>query len=167
MSFGKKIEGKLHISYNDIHTLVSDLAEKIIDAKFKPDYILAIGGGGFIPARILRTFIDVPIISVTINFYNEDDTINDTPNIVQWIDCESLKDKKILIVDEIDDTRRTLKHLINMLNNEDVRDLGIAVIHNKIKKKELDITYPYFEGEKIDDIWVIYPWDICDKRPLV
>ncbi len=38
---------------------------------FKPDYIVAIAGGGLIPARILRTFINVPIISVTISFYND------------------------------------------------------------------------------------------------
>jgi hypoxanthine phosphoribosyltransferase len=35
---------------------------------------VAIGGGGFIPARILRTFIKIPILAVGIKLY--DDTTN-------------------------------------------------------------------------------------------
>jgi hypoxanthine phosphoribosyltransferase len=42
---------KLHISYNQIH-------ENLRDAVIRqPDIMIAIGGGGFIPARILRTFL--------------------------------------------------------------------------------------------------------------
>lgn len=44
---------------------------------FDPDltvFQVAIGGGGFIPARILRTFIKIPILAVGIKLY--DDTTN-------------------------------------------------------------------------------------------
>jgi uncharacterized protein len=56
---------------------------------------LAICGGGFIPAIILRSFIDIPIISVTINFYNKNDKITNNPNIIQWIDNLDLEKKNI------------------------------------------------------------------------
>ena len=71
---------------------------------------MAIGGGGFIPARILRTFIDVPIISVSVNFYDKKNNITTDPNLIQWLDnTVDLKNKKILIVDEIDDTKKNFK----------------------------------------------------------
>ena len=46
---------KLYYSYSDIHNLVKQGSIHLKD--FKPDYIIAVAGGGLIPARILRTFI--------------------------------------------------------------------------------------------------------------
>ena len=97
---------KLHYSYSDIHNLVKEGSLRL--KNFKPDYIVYIAGGGLIPARMLRTFINVPIISLTISFYNENNQILDVPKILQWVDKETIKGKNILIVDEVDDTRKTL-----------------------------------------------------------
>ena len=48
---------KIYLSYQDIHIAVQRSAERIIASDFMPDFILAIGSGGLIPARILRTFL--------------------------------------------------------------------------------------------------------------
>ena len=101
---------------------------------FKPDYIVAIAGGGLIPARMLRTFINVPIISLTISFYNENNQVMDTPKILQWIDKEVIKGKNILIVDEVDDTRKTLSYLVEFFK-QNSKKLGVFVVNNKIKDK--------------------------------
>ena len=56
---------KQYISYNNVHQLCQEAAVKI--KQFKPDLIIAIGGGGFIPARILRTFLkeeNVPTVRI-------------------------------------------------------------------------------------------------------
>ena len=158
---------KLYYTYDNIHNLVYNLADKIKESDFKPDYILAIGGGGFIPARILRTFIDIPILTLTLNFYDKDNKICNIPKIIQWIDTKNLKGKKILIVDEVDDTRRTLKYIVESLNTDKIVDIGIAVIHNKIKKKEIEFDIPYFSALEIHDQWVVYPWDTNGTRTLI
>jgi hypoxanthine phosphoribosyltransferase len=59
---------KKYISYNAIHKLVKNLAVSEID-KFQPELMVAIGGGGFIPARILRTFVKIPILAVALKLY--------------------------------------------------------------------------------------------------
>ena len=82
----------------------------------------------------------------------------------QWCDFTELKNKKILIVDEVDDTRGTLAFLVNKLKNEEniTKDnLGVFVIHNKKKEKvcnDLDIKY-YKSGIDIEDKWIVYPWE--------
>ena len=68
---------KIYYSYQDIHNLVKQSSFAL--KNFKPDYIVAVASGGLIPARILRTFINVPIISVTISFYNDKNEIMDIP----------------------------------------------------------------------------------------
>tara|TARA_B100000963_G_C22540620_1_gene632002 strand:+ start:40 stop:513 length:474 start_codon:yes stop_codon:yes gene_type:complete len=150
--------GKLHYSYSDIHNLVKEGSLRL--KNFKPDYIVAIAGGGLIPARMLRTFINVPIISLTISFYNENNQILDVPKILQWVDKETIKGKNILIVDEVDDTRKTLSYVVEFFN-QNSKNLGVFVVNNKIKEKVYKIPNDvlYISCRENTDIWINYPWD--------
>ena len=156
---------KLFYSYNDIHNICVEKAT-LINKEFVPDVILAIGGGGLIPARILRSKIDIPIYVVTLSTYDENNNPINEPRIIQWADFSELKNKRILIVDEVDDTRKTLKYLIDKLINEEKlhsENLGIFVLHNKKKDKQitlnnLNISY-YISGKIVEDKWIVYPWE--------
>ena len=52
---------KYYVSYNKIHSIMKDLSEQILASGFEPDYIVAIGTGGFIPARMIKTFINIGV----------------------------------------------------------------------------------------------------------
>ena len=54
-----RINPAYHHSYAQIHATVSGLVPKV--REFKSDVIIAIGGGGFIPARMLRTEVNVSL----------------------------------------------------------------------------------------------------------
>lgn len=156
---------KLYYRYEQMHDLCRNSSNKLIN-DFNPEVILAIGGGGLIPARMLRSSIDVPIYVVSLSAYDENDNPINEPRIVQWMDFENIRNKRILIVDEVDDTRKTLKYLVNKLvNDEQINrgNLGIFVLQNKLKDKEielneLEIGY-YNSGENVEDIWIVYPWE--------
>ena len=155
----------LYYRYEQMHYLCINSSNQLIN-DFNPEVILAIGGGGLIPARMLRSSINVPIYVVSLSAYDENDNVLNEPRIVQWMDFESIRNKRILIVDEVDDTRKTLKYLVNKLVNEEQinrENLGIFVLHNKLKVKEigltdLDIGY-YNSGENVEDLWIVYPWE--------
>ena len=156
---------KVFFSYNEIDTSCRKSAELIQDS-FNPDVILAIGGGGLIPARILRAKLNIPIYVVSLSTYDENDTPISEPRIVQWMDFSEFKNKRILIVDEVDDTRKTLKFLVDKLTKEEglfSTNLGIFVIHNKLKEKEIDYRqlniYYYHSSLDVEDNWIVYPWD--------
>ena len=156
---------KVFYSYDEIDASCRKSAKFIKDS-FKPDIILAIGGGGLIPARIIRNELNVPIYVVSLSSYDEDDKSIDEPRIVQWMDFSSFKEKRILIVDEVDDTRKTLDFLINKLTKEEgifSTKLGVFVIHNKIKEKTVSDrhlnVYYYHNAEEVEDKWIVYPWD--------
>ncbi|CAR24723.1 HPT1 [Lachancea thermotolerans] len=124
---------KQYISYNNVHQLCQEAAVKI--KNFKPDLIIAIGGGGFIPARILRTFLkeeNVPtvrIFAIILSLYEDlasESSMEEKPGVTvnrtQWIDYEQCKldlvGKNVLIVDEVDDTRTTLHYALNELEKD-------------------------------------------------
>uniref|UniRef100_A0A060SYR4 ARAD1A13992p n=1 Tax=Blastobotrys adeninivorans TaxID=409370 RepID=A0A060SYR4_BLAAD len=137
---------KTYISYNNVHKLCQEAAVKI--KEFKPDLMIAIGGGGFIPARILRTFIkepgakNIPIQAIGLSLYEDMGTGDavEQPGVevvrTQWLDFTTLSKhsgdligKHILIVDEVDDTRTTLHYAVSELQKdvlEQAKKLGRA-----------------------------------------
>ncbi|KAG7662908.1 HPT1 [[Candida] subhashii] len=156
---------KMYISYNNVHQLCQESADKI--KAFAPDLIIAIGGGGFIPARMLRSFLKEPgqpnvrIMAIILSLYEEIDNGNgiEIPGTqvvrTQWIDYHQSKidlvGKNILIIDEVDDTRTTLHYAVSELK-KDVEEqskakgvdptstkFGIFVLHDKQKQKRADL----------------------------
>jgi hypothetical protein len=158
---------KYRFTYQDIHRTVRSLAGRVTAAGYNPDVIVAIGTGGFIPARMLRTFIDRPILTVGVAYYDEDNKPTDNPRKVQWIEEaeRALKGRKILLVDEVDDSRATLEYCVRELMSHGPSSIAVAVLHNKRKEKRGAMPTEvclYLAGLDIDDKWVCYPWDATD-----
>jgi uncharacterized protein len=106
--------------------------------------MIAIGGGGYVPARILRSFLkqpgspNIPIQAIGLSLYEQlpstHPSASSTPGEVeqpgtkvtrtQWLDLSSLGEmenlvgKRILIVDEVDDTRTTLEYAVKELQKD-------------------------------------------------
>jgi hypoxanthine phosphoribosyltransferase len=143
-----------------VHKLCQEAAPKIL-ADFKPQLIIAIGGGGYVPARILRSFLkqpgspNIPIQAIGLSLYERlsgttDDDAVEAPGTkvtrTQWLDMTALGEmanlvgKRVLIVDEVDDTRTTLEYAVKELEKdvEEARakmgsalktEFGIFVLH--------------------------------------
>ncbi len=158
---------KLFVSYEKIHKLIKKISNDIISDNWVPDCIIAISAGGFIPSRLLRNYIKKDIYVVGLKRYLESEELHEIPVKIQWIDEveKKLKRKKILLIDEVDDTRVTLNFCLNELLKNSPEEIRVAVIHQKIKHKKgefPDKIKKIYIGEKIPDIWIIYPWDALD-----
>ncbi|MDO4694342.1 MAG: phosphoribosyltransferase [Eikenella sp.] len=159
---------KIWYTYDDIHRAIRNLAAKVQASGTAYDAMIAIGGGGFIPARMLRCYLDIPIYAVTTAYYLNDADYGTRNEIskIQWLDPlpECLKGKNVLVVDEVDDSRVTLEFCLRELQKEDLGVIGVAVLHEKIKAKKgvLPAGLPYFSGLVTEDLWINYPWDAAD-----
>jgi hypoxanthine phosphoribosyltransferase len=161
------MDNKYYVGYATIHKLVQSLANRLTASGFDPDVIVAIGSGGFIPARIVKTYINRPIYAVGISYYGIDQTHSEHPQKIQWIDetQQQLRGKKVLLIDEVDDTRATLSYCIRELLTNEPEEIAVLVLHNKNKTKDADFPpeiVRYFAGEEIADLWIKYPWDAID-----
>jgi hypothetical protein len=158
---------KYYFSYARIHKTIKNLSRELRSSGYEPDIIVAIGSGGFIPARILRTFIEKPILTVGLAYYDNNNMPTELPQKVQWIDEveKKLTGKKILLVDEVDDSRVTLEYCLRELLSHGPKELAVMVLHNKLKEKRGNLppeVRHYFAGEKLEDKWICYPWDADD-----
>ena len=161
------IPEKYYLSYTQIHKTVKKLAGDILASGYEFDVIVAIATWGFIPARILKTYLKKPILTVGISYYDFNNQPMDHPQTLQWIDEveKKLTGKRVLLVDEVDDSRVTLEYCIRELLSYGPEDIAVAVLHNKNKEKRGRLpgeVSHYFVGEKLEDRWICYPWDAED-----
>ncbi|KAI9786214.1 MAG: hypoxanthine-guanine phosphoribosyltransferase [Geoglossum umbratile] len=155
---------KHYITYNQVHKLCQENADRILN-DFKPNLMIAIGGGGYVPARVLRSFLkrpgaaNIPIQAIGLSLYEKigtDDPVEEAGTKVtrtQWLDLSSLEmanliGKNILIVDEVDDTRTTLEYAVKELEKDvelmqqklgrqgEKTQFSVFVLHNKDKPKK-------------------------------
>jgi len=160
-------QGNYYFTYADIHETVHRLAATLQASGFDPDVTVAIGTGGFIPARILRTYIKKPILTVGLAYYDLDNKPMEIPQKVQWIDevQQKLEGKRVLLVDEVDDSRATLEYCLRELLASQPEEVAVMVLHNKRKPKRGSLPPAirrYWAGEELEDCWVHYPWDALD-----
>ncbi|EZF24471.1 hypothetical protein H112_03072 [Trichophyton rubrum D6] len=155
---------KVYVTYNQVHKLCQASAGRILE-EFRPNLMIAIGGGGYVPARMLRSFLkkkdspNIPIQAIGLSLY-EDLGKGDPEEVpgtkvtrTQWLDLSSLEmanliGKNVLIVDEVDDTRTTLEYAVRELEKDvehaqkqlgrqgEKTTFSIFVLHNKDKPKK-------------------------------
>ena len=160
-------DGKCYVSYAQVATAVARCVPEV--EAFAPDVFVAIGGGGFIPARMLRTKVKKPILAVSLELYDDaTKTANATVLRKQWFDETPgtfgalVRGKRVLIVDEVDDTRATLQYAVEELKKHNApAAIGVLVVHNKLKPKKgvLPDDITYIAGVHVPNCWNCYPWD--------
>lgn len=158
---------KIFFSYRQIHRTIRVMADRIVSDGYNPDVIVAIGTGGYIPARIIKTFINRPILTVGLRLYDENNRPAEVPEKIQWIDEveRKLAGRRILLVDEVDDTRTTLEYCLRELLAHHPAETAVAVLHKKNKAKRgvfPSAVTRYWVGQELEDQWIVYPWDAVD-----
>ena len=59
------------ISWSKIERLSLQLAKQMLDSDFYPDVVVAIGRGGYVPARLLCDYLDImALTSIKIELYH-------------------------------------------------------------------------------------------------
>ncbi|KAE8453647.1 hypothetical protein EG329_009158 [Mollisiaceae sp. DMI_Dod_QoI] len=196
---------KEYVTYNQVHKLCQEAAPRILE-EFRPQLMIAIGGGGYVPARILRSFLkqpgspNIPIQAIGLSLYEAlpehlpsgANTPGDVEQVgtkvtrTQWLDLTSLGEmenlvgKRILIVDEVDDTRTTLEYAVKELEKDveiarqklggkgDKTVFSVFVLHNKDKSKKGNLPEDmlkenrYLAARTTGDVWICYPWEATD-----
>lgn len=153
---------KVFYSYDQIHAIVKTMAANIVKSGKKIDFIVSIATGGWIPARILRTFLPyiaelpMPLFSVGIVNYDSRDRLLTETLIVQELPAGlEVEGKNVLLVDEVADSGGTFIKAVEYVSSKNPASLITAVLH----LKDQSAFQPDFVGEFAGNNWIVYPWD--------
>ncbi len=151
-----KPKGEFEVpTWNQIYTMLLNMAEKIRRDGFKPDVIVGVSRGGWPPARVLSDLLDNPnLANVRAEFYLGVAETKGEPTLTQPVSV-NVKGKKVLVVDEVADTGKSLKLVKEHLTERGASEIKIATVYYK----PWSIVKPdYYERET--SLWIVFPWEV-------
>ena len=142
------------LSWRQIQTLGKKLSGQISASGFRPDYLVGIAVGGLIPLALLAEALDMRnIVTVSVNSYSG---TKRGKLHVRYLPKINLKNKKVLLVDEIAETGETLKQVSKILiGRYRVGEIKTATL--AINKAKCSFLPDFFVFE--DDKWIVFPWE--------
>ena len=139
-----------------------DIAQQIGISGWRPDIIVGIIRGGAVPAVMLSHFLKCEMIGLKVSL--RDSTSESESN--GWISEEAANGKKILIVDDINDTGATINWIINDWNST---ALGIewgdtvrfaTIVDNESSQATITPKYCGLTINKANnDVWIEFPYE--------
>ena len=149
-------------SWHDIDRLARSLFNLIKSDGYKPDIILGISPGGWIPARLLSDMFEASYLleghqtssilaTMQIRFYTGIAETHTKPVIAQDVGVDILK-KKILLIDDLADSGESLKCALDYLKLKDPKEVRIGTLLYKPWSK---VKPEYFVEEATE--WVVFP----------
>jgi len=147
---------KRYLSWEEIQRLVDGLIRNHLTETY--DAMLVITRGGMVPGCLISEKIDLRnILVAAVVYYTDVDRTLDKPIFLQFPSDTLLDGKKLLVVDDVWDSGKTImavKERLNVVNCE----YKVAVLHYKPRRSKFSGDGPDFFGETTDD-WLVYPWD--------
>ena len=129
-------DGKhLYVSYDEYHNLIEKLAIRLFQSDWQFDTILCLARGGMRPGDILSRIFDKPLAIMSTSSYRaEAGTLQGQLDIARYITTPKGEIAgKVLLVDDLADTGKTLAAVIDQLRNNyaPITELRSAVIWTK------------------------------------
>lgn len=142
-------------TWNETYMMLLSQADKIRRSRFKPDVILGVSRGGLIPARVHSDLLENPCLATArTECYYGPGKSRGTPVITQTVSM-AMKGKRVLVVDDIADTGRSLKLVTEHVLEKAAQEVKVATLYSK----PWSIVNPDY-CEKQTEHWVVFPWDL-------
>jgi hypoxanthine phosphoribosyltransferase len=176
------------ISIGEVKNAVQEILRQMHLDNFRPDYVVGITRGGLLPAKMISHYLKVPMYTLDVSLR---DNVQEGPESNLWMPCDAFgavdpedvkltksrwdvsKRKKILIVEDINDSGETLnwikndweascfpeeKNTWNVVWSQFVK---FAVIVNNEASRFDGVDYQYESINRLEtpDLWLDFPWE--------
>ena len=181
---------KKFYSWQDVEKMCVEIVNKMYADCWRPDYIVGITRGGNVPATIISNMTGIRCEALKVSlrddsghgsetncwmaedafgYINKEDR---TQEDGEWICSDPSKRKKILIVDDINDTGATFNWIVKDWESGCLPDdphwkdiwgenVRWAVLTDNVSSEfEHTVSYSCDEVNKAEeDVWLVYPWE--------
>jgi hypoxanthine phosphoribosyltransferase len=143
------------LKWSEFYKDIFRLCKKIKEDNYKPDIIVAIARGGWVVGRIISDLLEVnQVTDLHITFYTGVYSTLKEPIILEGIG-KDIKNKRILVVDDVSDTGESLIKAIDYLRSFNPLIIKTATVYIKPWTKFIPDYYV-----KSIDKWIIYPYEV-------
>ncbi|MFF8816814.1 phosphoribosyltransferase [Leucobacter sp. NPDC015123] len=142
------------LTWDGFGAATRELSRQVVADDFVPEVVVAIARGGLLPAGAIAYGLGAKNCgALNVEFYTGIGTVLDNPEVLPpELDMGYLKGRRVLLVDDVADSGRTLKLAVELLVAEgaDVRSVTIYT-------KPSTVIAPDYAW-KATDKWIDFPW---------
>ena len=155
------------MSWELFDRLAKNVAKKINESGFKPDFMVGLARGGWVLSRVLCDYIGVKdLVSLKVEHWGVTATPDGKAQIKYPFDID-LTGRNVLVVDDITDTGESMMVAVDYVKTKNPADIKTAALRHIEGSK----FTPDYYGDVITWRWVIFPWnfveDMCNIVPKV
>ena len=142
------------LTWDEFGDAARTLAADVLTAGFRPDVVIAIARGGLLLAGAIAYALGTKACgSINVEFYSGIDERLPEPVLhPPMLDAPALGGKRVLLVDDVSDSGRTLAKVVAI-----IRDEGAEVRTATLYTKSHTVLEPDFDYRRTDD-WIVFPW---------
>ena len=157
---------KILIDEQTVDKRINELGEQI-----SADYagvselhlVCVLKGGAFFMCELAkRITVPVSLDFMSVSSYGSETKSSGVVKIVKDLD-EPLKDKDVLVVEDIVDSGRTLSYLLEIIRNRGPRSVKLCTLLDKPDRRVMDVKVDYTAFEIPDEFVVGYGLDYDQK----
>lgn len=148
-------EGQVQLSAEQIAARVAELGRAITqDYASKPLHLICVLNGAFIFMADLVRAIDLPLTMdfISVSSYGSRTETSGEVKLVKDLD-QSLKNKHVILVEDIVDTGLTMTYLFNYLKGRGPLSVKVASLLSKPSRRQVEVSIDYL-GFEIEDAFV-------------
>lgn len=148
------------LSWNRVARDAKKLSWIIKDSGYEPGIVVAIGRGGYVPARIVCDYLMIKdLTTIKTEHWGIAGRSQKKKAVVKFPVGANIKNKKVLLVDDLTDTGETLEVSLKHLRSLSPKEIRSATL---IHKTCSTIVPDYFVRKIIKWRWVIFPWHLWE-----
>jgi len=154
-----------YIPHEDFLASIRTLAAQIKESGWQPSFIIGVGRGGLVPSTFLSHATDWPMLSV--DYSAQVPGFSDEP--LARLSQMAADGERLLFVDDINDTGRTIRHLRELLAvaSPPEGSIRFAMLIDNVRSMErIDYQARTIDRAVTKD-WFVFPWEAIANRDAI
>lgn len=155
---GKEFSARI-ITLPEAYEMAYKVARQINDGSEKFNVVVGISRGGLPPSRMICDFLNIKTLTtIQIKHYESGGKAKEKVNITDPVKI-ALKGKHVLIVDDVNDSGKTLKAAFDNISSLKPGIVKTAVLH---EKSNTSFNADYTGAVLSEWKWLIYQWAVTE-----
>ncbi len=163
---------KIYYTWQDVEHHTQEILRQIHADAWRPDYVVGLTRGGLVPANLISQYLGCRMETLKVSLRDDTECESNLWMAEDAFGHEMDQPKRILIVDDINDTGATLNYIREDWPSGCFPDnprwtevwgsnVRVAVlVDNESSKSEIPISYSAVDINKAEqDSWIVFPWE--------
>jgi hypoxanthine phosphoribosyltransferase len=163
---------KIYLTWRDVENHTQEILRQIHADAWRPDYVVGLTRGGLVPANLISQYLGCRMETLKVSLRDDTECESNLWMAEDAFGHEMERSKRILIVDDINDTGATLNYIRQDWPSGCFPDnprwtevwgsnVRVAVlVDNESSESEVPVSYSAVDINKAEqDSWIVFPWE--------